>query len=284
MSLASPPPSYQGMLLTEDGLSLFAQGWRPKGDVRGLVAIVHGLAEHSGRHARLAAYLVRHGFAVHTYDQRGHGRSDGRRAYVRSFDQLLDDLGLFLASVRARFPDVPCFLLGHSMGGAEAVLYTLERDAAVSGLILSSPALRLGDSVPALLQKIGAVIGWLLPWLPTLPIDRSLLSHDPEIVADAERDPLNVHARLPARTGGELLRATRRIEQQMERLALPLLLIHGTGDRLTDPQGSIDLYRRASSDDKTLGLYPNLYHETFNEPDGEQVIDEIGVWLEEHTD
>ncbi len=280
---ALPSQHYEGVLVTTDGLTLFAQGWQAAQAARSIVAVVHGYAEHSGRYAGLAAHLVGHGHAVHTYDQRGHGRSDGRRAYVHAFDRYLDDLDLFLASLQARFPEMPLFLFGHSMGGAVAALYCLERDAAVQGLLLSSPALKISQGVAPILQRLAAVVGRLLPWLPTVRLDRRLLSRDPDVVAQAEQDPLNFHGRMPARSGAELLRATKRIGRQMEALTVPLLLLHGADDGLTDPAGSADLYRRAASPDKTFHRYDGLYHETFNEPERAQVLAALTGWLNERV-
>lgn len=274
-------PDYDGFLVTADGLSLFTQGWQPSGPPRAAVVIVHGLAEHSGRYGHLALPLTERGLAVLTYDQRGHGRSDGPSTFTPSFDHYLDDLGLFMTSVRTRHPGVPLFLFGHSMGGAVAALYVLERDDDLRGLILSSPALALPNSPPALLQGPAALLGRLLPHLPTLAIDRALVSRDPVVVEEAREDPLNYHGRVPARTGTEIVAATGRIERQMEKLTLPLLLFHGTADALTLPEGTQRLYDRARSEDKTLHLYDGFYHETFNEPapDRRRVLADLQSWI-----
>ncbi len=286
---ASPYPSpdvrvFDGAFDTDDGLKLFEQGWQPEEEARAAVALVHGYAEHSGRYARLGHYLAQREFAVFTYDQRGFGRSEGRRALVSSFDRYLDDLHVFLQRVRRRLHGQPLFLFGHSMGGAVSALYCLERDDAFTGLLLSSPALRVGEDVNPVLRALAPLISRIFPTLPTLPLDRRYLSHNAEVVAQAESDPLNFHGRIPARTGAEIVRASERIRAQMEDLTLPLLLIHGTDDQITDPRGSQELYFRARSEDKTLGLYPGLYHETFNEPEGHLVLDEIACWLDEHTE
>ncbi len=260
-------------------MSLTYEDWRPPGTPRSVVVIVHGYAEHSGRHTALATHLVAQGHAVLAYDQRGHGHSGGRRAYVHAFDQYLDDLGAMLKIARRNFPNLPLFLFGHSMGGAVSTLYCLERQAAVEGLILSSPALKLPDVAP-LLQKMSSLIGRLFPRLPTIKLNLKHLSRDAEVVARTAADPLYYHGRMPARTGAELVRATRRIDAQMEALTLPVLLFHGTADQLTAPAGSTELYSRARSLDQTLALYPGLFHETFNEPEKDQVLEKIVEWLD----
>jgi len=275
-------PDYTSTLSTADSLTLFMQGWEPDEPPRSVIVIVHGYGDHSSRYADLASHFVQQGHTVQTYDQRGHGRSEGRRAYINTFDQYLDDLRAFLASVRQRFKKFPVYLLGQSMGGAIAVLYCLEREADFQGLVLCSAALKAHDDMAPLLQKLSSVAGRLLPRLPTISLDLDALSRDPAVVRWTREDLLYYHGRMPARTGSEMLRAMQRIDQQVENLTLPLLLIHGTADKITDPAGSIACYERANSDDKTLGLYPDLYHETFNEPEKEQVIEEITTWLDEH--
>ena len=272
----------QSSYTTQDGVDLACRFWTTPGSPTSVVVIVHGYAEHCGRHAALATCLVEHGHAVFAYDQRGHGHSGGRRAYVHAFDHYLDDLGAMLDEARSNAPDVPVFLFGHSMGGTVATLYCLERQPAIDGLILSSPALKLPDVAP-LLQRLSSVLSRLFPRLPTLKLDLALLSRDPEVVAQAKADPLYFHGRIPARTGAELIRATQRIRQQMDALTLPFLLFHGTDDQITDPAGSAELYLRACSTDKTLALYPGLYHETLNEPEKDQVLEAMIEWLEEHV-
>jgi len=272
----------QSSYTTPDGVDLACRFWATPGSPTSVVVIVHGYAEHCGRHAALATHLVEHGHAVFSYDQRGHGHSGGRRAYVHAFDHYLDDLGAMLDEARQNAPNVPVFLFGHSMGGTVVTLYCLERRPDIDGLILSSPALKLPDIAP-LLQRLSSVIGRLFPRLPTVKLNLAHLSHDPEVIARTQADPLYFHGRIPARTGAELIRATQRIGQQMEALTLPFLLFHGTEDQITDPAGSSELYRRARCTDKTLALYPGLYHETLNEPEKDQVLEEIIEWLEEHV-
>ncbi len=277
----TPLPTTTGSLSTADGTRLFTQCWRPEMP-RAAVALVHGYAEHSGRYAHVAGHLNAHRIAVYAYDQRGFGRSDGRRALVSSFDQLLDDLQRFLDHTRPAVPDdMPLFLFGHSMGGALCALYAIERSQAFRGLILSSPAVEVDDDIAPLLRKVAGVLGRLFPTLPTIQTPDDAISRDPAVVAAAEADPLNYSGRVLARTGAEFIRAAERIQAHMEAIALPLLVFHGTADKLTSPHASQLLYDQARSPDKTLNLYEGLYHETFNEPEKERVLNDITAWVEE---
>ena len=131
-----------------DGLRLFERVWHPPQAPQAGVVLVHGYAEHSGRYDHVAAFLNDRGYAVYAYDLRGHGRSEGRRAFVDTFVRYLNDLGVFLQRVRRRLQDVPLFLMGHSMGGTVCARFYLERRPELAGLVLSSPLLRPGADAP----------------------------------------------------------------------------------------------------------------------------------------
>lgn len=276
--MQSPAPTATGSITTDDGTRLFTQRWCADAP-SAAVALVHGYAEHAGRYAHVAGYLNAHDVSVYTFDLRGFGRSDGRRALVSSFDQLLDDLQRFLDRTRLQMPEVPLFLFGHSMGGALCALYAIERSQAFQGLILSSPAVEVDDSIAPFLRKLAGVLGRLVPTLPTIHTPNNAISRDPAVVEAAERDPLNYNGRVLARTGAEFIRVAQRIQTHMAAIALPLLVFHGTADKLTDPDASRMLYEHARSSDKTLKLYDGLYHETLNEPEKEQVLEDVVEWL-----
>lgn len=264
-----------------DGVSLFEQTWQPR-RVSGLVAIVHGIAEHGGRYARLAQALCSAGYATSVYDLRGHGRSAGAPVFVRSFDAHLDDLDIFLERARSRCAGQPLFLLGHSMGGQVAALYAIERQPDLDGLALSAPAVRTGLDTPVVLVNLLRTLNKLLPRLPLLKLGSADISRDLDVVSAYDHDPLVFRGGLPAATLLAFRDATHRIQRGIERLSLPLLVLHGSADPLVDPQGSRELVARASSTDKTLHLYEGLYHEVFNEPERERVIHDLIAWLDAH--
>ena len=276
-------PTYQDSLTTPDGLRLFTQGWEPSSSTRAPVALVHGYGEHSSRYAHVATHLVQHSYAVHTYDQRGYGRSQGRRAYISTFDQYVDDLALFLDYLQKRTSGRPLFLLAHSMGGVVSLLYVLQHNPDLAGLLLSSPALKASQSVAPLLQKVAHLLGMLVPTLRVLPANHDHLSRNPAVVEHANQDDLFYSSGMRARTGSELLRAQRWLYEHMDEMTLPFFVFHGTADPLIDPQGSRDLYRRARSSDKTLRLYDESLHETLNDLDKERIMNDLTDWLNERT-
>lgn len=273
-------PSGHSFFLSHDGLSLHTQHWSPTASPRAVVLLVHGYGEHCGRYGHVAAEFARRGARVHAYDQRGHGRSDGRPVYVDRFEQYLLDLEHFRRHVREQTPDVPVFLFGHSLGGLVALLYVLNRTPPLRGLLLSAPALKVNPDIAPLLRRIAQLVGRLFPTLPTVRSPQGSISRDPAVLEAVRNDPLNYHGRIPARTGAELLRAGEEAQTRLTELRTPFLVIHGTGDTLSTPRWSERLYEQAPVEDKTLKLYDGLYHETFNEPEQDQVLQDLGTWLE----
>lgn len=275
----SRTPTQPNSLVTEDGLSLHTQHWHPHTPPKALVVLVHGYAEHCGRYDHVARALTNESAAVFAYDQRGYGRSEGRRAYVDNFDTYLDDLDLFLDRVRTNHPTLPLFFFGHSMGGLVVLKYVLDREVTPRGLMLSAPALEINPDLAPLLRRFAQLLGRLTPTLPTARSPKGSISRDEEVVEEAQNDPLNYHGRVPARTGAEMLRAGTEVRSQLDAVATPFLVFHGTGDVLATPEWSKQLYERAAAEDKTLKLYEGLYHETFNEPERDQVLSDLSAWL-----
>ncbi len=279
MSRTAFAPTGTGSIVTADGLTLHTQRWTPDRAPAALVLLVHGYAEHCGRYEHVARAFVDQGAAVYAYDQRGYGRSEGRRAYVDRFDQYLADLALVGQDVQDRTPDVPIFLFGHSMGGLIALLYVLTRSPSLRGLLLSAPAIEVNPDLAPLLRKIAQVLGRFFPTLPTVRSPQGAISRDPAVLEAAQNDPLNYHGRTLARTGAELLRAGTEAQGRLHEVETPFLVVHGTADPLASPVWSKRLYERAAAPDKTLRFYDGLYHETFNEPERDQVLDDLTTWL-----
>ena len=275
--------SGRGSFAGRDNTGLFEHWWRPGHEPRATVILVHGLKDHGGRYAHVGEWLARRGFAVYAPDLRGHGRSEGERFYVDSFDEYVEDLESFVRRVRDREPEQALFLLGHSMGGAVASLFVLDRRPDLRGLILSAPALEPTENVSPVLVWLSGVISRFFPRAPVTKVDVKALSHLPEVIEAARKDPLSNERPAPARTGYEILRAMRRIREKSREIALPLLVLHGTEDNLTNPRGSKRLFELADSEDKELKLYKGLYHEILNEPEWERILEEVVVWMDKRS-
>ena len=283
LAASAPTPTVEhatGTFQGRGGVELFEQSWRPNTAPRAVLVVMHGLKDHSTRYGDFAQRLVARGFAVHAFDMRGHGHSSGRRATFDSFDDLTGDLAIFMDRVRQREPGAPVFLLGHSVGGAIVTLYSLQRRPALAGLVVLAPALRV-DRMPveAAATPIAAV---LLPNFPVVDTPDADFSRDPTVVREMGADPLVYHSIGPARSAAALIDAIGHIWERADELDVPLLGLHGTADRLTDPRGTADLVRRARTRDRTLLLYRGLVHDLLHEPEREQVMSDIERWLEAH--
>jgi alpha-beta hydrolase superfamily lysophospholipase len=271
-----------GALESADGLRLFTQSWSTD-HVRSATVLVHGFGEHSTRHAEAAVELARNGHAVHAFDLRGHGRSGGRRCFVRSFNEHVDDVHACVESVRRSRPGVPLFLLGHSLGGLIAGLYAADARAELDGLILSAPAVVLGSDYSRLKVMTTLVCGSVLPRMPTVRFRSSSISSDPKVVSDYEVDPLVFHGRTPARTASSIVRSMRRLSESAGRIVVPLLILHGDSDRVAEIEGSRRLHGQVASEDRTLRIYDGMWHELMHEPGQAIVMKELLEWLGERS-
>jgi alpha-beta hydrolase superfamily lysophospholipase len=272
-----------GSFPTLDKTLLYEHWWRPERDPKAGIVLVHGLAEHSGRYYPFIRTLLDHGYAVDTFDLRGHGQSKGIPVFVRAFDEYLSDLDVFLDRVRARLPGKPVFLVGCSMGGGIVSLYSILHSPQVRGVILIGPTVRINQSLSPLLQKLSGVVGRFFPHLKMLKINHRLVSRDQAVQEAYDRDPLVYRSGLKARLGAELIRSTERIQAQVQDFSFPVLLLQGGGDKLVDPEAIQWFYDSISSVDRTLKVYEGLYHEVLNEPEKDLVEQDVLSWLDSHV-
>ncbi|GMI96380.1 hypothetical protein like AT1G73480 [Hibiscus trionum] len=265
------------------GDTLFTQSWTPvSATVRGVVVLLHGLNEHSGRYSDFAKRLNANGFKVYGMDWIGHGGSDGLHAYVHSLDFAVTDMKMFLEKVLAENPELPCFCFGHSTGGAIILKAVLDPkvEAKVSGIVVTSPAVGVQPSHP-IFVVLAPIISFLLPRYQVSVTNKKGLpvSRDPEALVAKYSDPLVYTGPLRVRTGYEILRITSYLQQNMNRLRVPLFVLHGMDDTVTDPQASRKLYEEAASTDKSLKLLEGLLHDLLFEPERETIMDDIIQWL-----
>jgi alpha-beta hydrolase superfamily lysophospholipase len=261
---------------------LYRRAWLPGEPARAAILLVHGLGEHSGRYEYLARHCTGLGFAVHAIDHYGHGKSDGHPGYVERFSVYLDGVAALLNEVQAAHGDSPVFLLGHSMGGLIAATFLLEQQDRFRTCVLSGPAFRSDAEPPAFVMAFVRLLSAITPTVPLLGLDPAGVSRDPDVVKAYVADPLVHHGKLTARLIAEMSGAMRSALAHAKQIRLPLLVMHGDADVLTSPGGSQQLLDAVSSDDKTLQLYPGLYHEIFNEPEKDQALADMTAWLEAH--
>lgn len=272
----------EGRLPGAAGGEVYWQGWLPDGPAA-VVLLSHGYAEHSGRYEHVAARLNDAAYAVYALDHRGHGRSDGTRANVDSFATVRRDLTSLREHVGDQHPHVPFFLLGHSLGGLIALDYATQGGAdGLAGLLLSGPA--VDPSIGSTLDRVVApVLSRLVPNLGVATLEAEAVSRDAAVVAAYVADPLNFHGRVPARTAAETLAAVSRVARLLPSLTLPTLVLHGADDRIAAPAGARMVAERIGSEDVTLKVYDELFHEIFNEPEQAAVLDDVVDWLNRHA-
>jgi alpha-beta hydrolase superfamily lysophospholipase len=263
------------------GVRIWWQAWLPDGDPRAVVVIAHGAGEHSGRYQHVAERLVAESYAVYALDHRGHGRSDGPRAFVDRVDNTVADLDHLVVLAGGEHPGVDVFLLGHSMGGLIAVCYAISHQERLTALLLSGPLAAL-DAAPPPVRLLAQVLSALTPKLGVIQVDASLVSRDPAVVKAYEDDPLVHHGKLPARTVAELAAKVGAFPSTVGAITIPTLIMYGTADALAPPAGSKMLAGTISSADKKVIPYEGLYHEILNEPEQQQVLDDICAWLDAH--
>ncbi len=252
----------------------------PQEGTRAVLGIIHGYGHHAACFGELAAYLTEAGYDVRGFDLRGHGKSEGRRGHMDSFALTLDDVHAFVQRIQSDEPDKSFFLLGHSLGALIVGQYAVAHRPKVRGLIFSSGLLKIPDSVPPWLVKLGTVLSRVLPLLPVQKVDFDAVSREPEAVRAVYEDRLRYTGLMNARTGAEIARAVHEFQTSMDRITDPLLILHGTGDRLTDTDGSRQFFARATAEDKTLSIYKGGYHELYNDLEKERYLKEVRTWLD----
>ncbi|KAK7311761.1 hypothetical protein RJT34_10098 [Clitoria ternatea] len=264
--------------------ALFCRSWFPvSGNVKGILIIIHGLNEHSGRYADFARQLTSCNFGVYAMDWIGHGGSDGLHGYVPSLDHVVADTGAFLEMIKSENPGIPCFLFGHSTGGA-VVLKAASHphiEVMVEGIILTSPALRVKPAHPI----VGAVAPFFSLVAPKFQFKgankRGIpVSRDPAALLAKYSDPLVYTGPIRVRTGHEILRISSYLMRNFKSVTVPFFVLHGTADKVTDPLASQDLYNKAASEFKDIKLYEGFLHDLLFEPEREEVAQDIINWME----
>ncbi|MBS1595458.1 MAG: lysophospholipase [Bacteroidetes bacterium] len=265
---------------TQDGTRFYAQGWSPV-NTKAVICLVHGFAEYSGRYAHVAERLGREGYAVLAFDQYGHGHTEGPRGFSPSLDASLDSIKIILDEAETRFPGVPKFLYGHSMGGNMVLNYLLRRKPKIAGAIATAPWLKLGFDPPAIKLLLARIMRVIYPkWPEKADLDASAISRDKAEVRKYETDPL-IHNTARAGTFFDTYNAGKWALEHASEVNVPLLLLHGTEDKLIAFAGSEQFAANGPKDLITFKPYQGFYHELHNEPaaDRERIfLDEI-AWL-----
>ncbi|KAJ8621416.1 hypothetical protein MRB53_029945 [Persea americana] len=271
------------LFATSRGETMFAQSWMPvSGKIRGLVVLLHGLNEHSGRYNDFAKQLNANGYKVYGMDWTGHGGSNGLHGYVHSLDEAVSDTKEFLEKVLAENPGLPCFLFGHSTGGAIILKAVLDPkiEVLVEGIVLTSPAIRVQPSHP-IVGVIAPIFSFFLPKYQFSAANKQGLpvSRDPDALVAKYSDPLVYTGSIRVRTGYEILCISSYLQRNLSRVQVPFLVLHGTADTTTDPEASKKLYEEACTAEKSIKLYEGYLHDLLFEPERVEIMEDIIDWL-----
>lgn len=261
------------------GLVYFYQHWIPA-DPKALVVFMHGFGDHCGRHDDFIKRIVTNGFACATFDQRGHGRSEGRRGHVDSFADWVEDLGSFIDFSLSKVPDgTPLILAGYSMGALICVEYILTNAQPVAGMVSIAGAFAPVMRVPKWKRRIAERLKGVVP---TLAMDTGVarvdLTRDATELEALSQDSL-FHSRVTLRSGREIQSKLALLGAIPQRIFTPMLLVTGSADRVCDPEGTLWFAGRLASVDKHFKIYDGMYHDMLHDIGREEVMDDIAGWI-----
>ena len=259
------------------GLKIFTRSMRPERRPRAAVVIVHGFNSHSGHYDWVIQQLVDAGYAAYALDLRGRGRSEGERFFVEHASDYVADVATFVKLVKSREPGLPVFMLGHSAGGVISCTYALDHQAQLAGLVCESFAFEV--PAPSIALTVIKGLSHIAPHTHVLKLPNEQFSRDPMVVEALNNDPLIAHEVQPSLTVAEMVRADERLKREFSRITLPLLILHGTADKVTMPRGSKLFHEKAGSVDKTLKLYEGHFNDLLNDVDKQLVMSDILGWI-----
>ena len=265
-----------------DGTPLFYQAWLPRAHrPRAVLVNLHGLGDHSSLYPNLASHFPSRGVALYAFDMRGNGRSPGQRAYLNSWDEYRGDLQAFLELVRNSERGLPLFLLGNSLGGLVVLEYALHRPHGLAGVVAAAPPLgKLG--VPPVLMALGRAMSRILPRFSLhVGMDLAGLARDPVVIQTVLADQY-FHRRGTARLSTEVTAAIARLQAGAHQFSVPLLLLHGSADRMVPPDGSREFFSKLRLDDRKFREYPEGYHGLFADTGYHEVLQDVERWIDAH--
>ena len=259
------------------GLKIFTRSWQPEAQTRGVVVIVHGFNSHSGQYLWVGEQFAAKGVAASALDLRGRGRSEGERYYVEKIEDYTDDVATLVRTAKSENPGLPVFLLGHSAGGVVSCIYTLDHQSEIDGLICESFAYDL--PAPDIVLSFLKGLSYITKHTHVFTLHNEIFSRDPLVVESMNNDPLIHGESQPVQTAKVLIDAAGRLNEEFGLIKLPVLILHGTEDKATNPSGSQFFYDHNGSTDKTLKLYQGHYHDLLNDLDKEVVMADITNWI-----
>ncbi len=264
---------------TKDGLEIFSKAWEPTKEAKGIVCLLHGVGEHIGRYQADGEALANEDYIMAGFDQRGFGKSEGKRGHTPSLEMYFNDIDLFFVEIARQYPKQPVFLYGHSMGAILGLAYLSVRLPAVSGIIATSPGLKSSIEEQKIKVLIVKILGNVLPsFTLNTGIIAQQLSRDPMIAEEYINDPL-VHPFGTTAWGKTMLEAIELVWNNAPHFPLPVLLMHGTKDEIAYSSSSQIFAELAPKDKVTLIMWEDFMHELHTDPEKEKIFKTMINWL-----
>lgn len=264
---------------------IYYQTWSPDDAPKGVVLVIHGYGEHSGRYMNVVNTLVPEGYTVWALDHRGHGKSGGRRCHVNRFSDFYSDVKMIEDLARKEYPDLPFHLVGHSMGSIISNHYmaTQADQSKYSSLTLSGTGAAPGPAINTVTQLMSKIFSVLLPKM-SIPsgLDPQFISHDAKVVEDYITDPL-VETKITPRLGNELMKHVSKMTDVAPNLSVPTLMQLGSEDDAFHPDSWDDLYNSIASKDKEFKKYEGYRHEVYNEVKKEVPLGDLKDWINKYN-
>jgi acylglycerol lipase len=259
------------------GVKIFVRSWQPEGAAKAVVVLCHGFNAHGGLYIWPAEQLVKQGYAVYALDLRGRGKSEGERFYVEDIADYVADVSATVKLAKSRNAGLKVFLLGHSAGGVTTATYVVKNQGELAGFICEDFAFEV--PAPGFLISVLKGLSHIAPRLPVLTLKNVDFSRDPKTVEALNADPLIAHESQPAMTIAALARADEQLAHDFPKITIPVLILHGTGDKVTLASGSQFFFDHAGSKDKTIKLYEGHYHDLLADLGKEEVMADISGWI-----
>lgn len=273
---------FEGSFKNNDAQNLIYRAFIPEG-TKASVIFVHGLGEHSLKYDAFAERFYRERIAAFSYDQRGHGRSEGKRGHINRFEELVEDLRRFVDIVKVQTLKQDVYLIGQSLGGVVSIIYAIEYSSQIKGVVLSSPVFRLKNP-PSEVET--AIVKTLNFFVPTLTLFNRIpfedISHDEGAILETKKDRLS-HRLISIRLYLEMVKSMKYVYDNITKIKVPVLLLHGTGDKVTDVDATKEFFEGLTSRDKEIKLYPELFHELFREVEGQEIQGYVKNWILNRT-
>lgn len=270
------------IIISTQGIKIFYRQKMPI-NPKAIVIISHGYAEHSGFYIPLMEFLASKGYGVYALDHRGHGRSEEERGHLEEFEVFLEDMDFFVDFILSKHTELPLFLFGHSMGGLIAFAYGILHPEKLRGQVFSGAAVGRPAGSGWMPNWIFKLIKRYLSRYKVYPVLSQRGTRNMEIRKYSGEDPLVLGYATAGFFYEFIVRGVQFVQGNASRYRVPCIFLHGTDDRIIPYQSSMEIFKKIASEDKEIKLYEGLYHELVQEPEREEVMQDILTWLDQRV-